>query len=98
MWDSAASAFPVRSQLPFELVALSGKRYAVNREESRGVRGHIPVTPFSRLHHALRRSVAYPRLRDVNRQLMFPSAENRVSSIRAVEASAFPQCELETAE
>jgi hypothetical protein len=29
MWDSAASAFPVRSQLPFELVCPSSKRYAV---------------------------------------------------------------------
>ena len=33
MWDSAASAFPVRSQLPFELVCLCGKRYAVSRYE-----------------------------------------------------------------
>src|SRR5947209_14054848 len=31
MWDSAASAFPVRSELPFELVCPSGKRYAVSR-------------------------------------------------------------------
>jgi hypothetical protein len=30
MWDSAASAFPVRSELPFELVCPSGKRYAVD--------------------------------------------------------------------
>jgi len=41
MWDSAASAFPVRSQLPFELVCLSGKRYAVRRDSEMGV----PVAP-----------------------------------------------------
>src|SRR6185295_11455000 len=34
MWDSAASAFPVRSQLPFELVCPPGKRYAVKLDQS----------------------------------------------------------------
>ena len=32
MLDSAASAFPVRNQFLFELVALSGKRYAVRED------------------------------------------------------------------
>ena len=35
--DSAASGFPVRSQLPFELVFLSGKRYAVGKDQSRPI-------------------------------------------------------------
>jgi hypothetical protein len=37
MWDSAAPAFPVRSQLPFEQFALAGKGYAVNRVLSRKI-------------------------------------------------------------
>jgi len=32
-WASAASAFPVRSHLPFELVYPCGKRFAVRRHE-----------------------------------------------------------------
>ena len=29
MWDGGASAFPIRSQLPFDLLCPSGKRYAI---------------------------------------------------------------------
>jgi hypothetical protein len=45
MWDSAASAFPVRSQLPFELVCPSGKRYAVTGDQLgvSGQKGRRPI-------------------------------------------------------
>ena len=61
MWSSAASAFPVRNQLPFELVALSGKRYAI-REDRATLHGpadrpeperSVPLPTNSLLHELL---------------------------------------------